>query len=183
MSSPEHIIGDDEILERVQSLVGKDTKIVDCQKKSSQVVEEVVLLNGVPVKLVGETGERIKDALRNGQAPPPELLGEILLKAGIETSAVELETVATVKSSTKTSEFATLRDRDGLLVDEHMKEFEEDDEFQSTSLEVWQKDQEHSNALDYGTKTHHAIRKWAFNIQMRNANCKEPFYSEKSCLL
>jgi len=136
----QHIMRDDEIRARVDSLAGKGAKIVDCEQKSSVQTEEVLLLNGVQVKLVGDAGERIKEALRTGQTPPPELLAEILIKAGIEQNPVELETTMKVTSNTKTTELSTLRDKHGLLVDEKLKEVEEDDEYQTSSVEVWEKD-------------------------------------------
>lgn len=131
---------DSEIKRRVESIAGKNARVVDCEKKSSLVSEETLLINGIPVKLEGRTGEKIKEALKSGQPPPVELLSEILVQAGIEKNPVQLETTMTVKSSTKTSELSTLRDRNGLLVDEKLKEFEEDDEIQTASVEIWEKD-------------------------------------------
>lgn len=131
---------DSEIKRRVESIAGKNARVVDCEKKSSFVSEETLLINGIPVKLEGKTGDRIKEALKSGQPPPVELLSEILMQAGIEKNPVQLETTMTVKSSTKTSELSTLRDRNGQLVDEKLKEFEEDDEIQSASVEIWEKE-------------------------------------------
>ena len=79
------LMDDQEIQERVESLAGKNARILDCEKKHSLVTEEVLLLNGEPVRLVGEAGEKIKSALKAGQPPPAEILSEILLKSGIES--------------------------------------------------------------------------------------------------
>ncbi|XP_021957045.1 uncharacterized protein LOC110853115 isoform X2 [Folsomia candida] len=134
------VMNDSEIQDRVSSLAGPNARILDCEKKSSLITEEVLLLNGVPVRLVGEAGERIKAALKAGQPPPPEILSEILIRSGIQTVPVQVETVTTVKSNTKTSEISSLTDSHGILVDEKMKEFEEDDEFESTNVEIWEKE-------------------------------------------
>ncbi|CAL8126584.1 unnamed protein product [Orchesella dallaii] len=143
----EPVIDDYEIKKRVESIAGKNARIVDCEKKSSFLSEESLLINGVPVKLEGEAGERIKEALKSGQPPPVELLSEILMQAGIEKNPVQLETTMTVKSSTKTSELSTLRDRHGKLVDEKLKEFEEDDEIQSANVEIWERDSDEAKNL------------------------------------
>jgi hypothetical protein len=60
----------------------------------------------------------------------------------LHAAPVQVETVTTVKSNTKTSEVSTLKDSHGQLVDEKMKEFEEDDEFESTNVELWEKEPE-----------------------------------------
>jgi hypothetical protein len=79
------LMEDSEIAERVAALAGKNAKILDCEKKSSLVTEEVLLLNGQPIHLSGEAGERIKACMKAGQPPPPELLSEILIRSGIQT--------------------------------------------------------------------------------------------------
>lgn len=140
-------IDDNEIQEKVESLAGKGVKVIDCEKSSSFQAEEVLLVNGYPVPLQGEEGRRIKTALITGQIPPCELLNEILLRAGILKNPVELETTLNVKSTTKTTELVTLRDKDGVLVDERMKEVEEDNEFNSSSKEVWKKEDKDDKSL------------------------------------
>lgn len=140
MMEPLSALDDVEIQEKVESLVGKGTRVVDCEKSTSFQTEEVLLVNGFPVPLVGEQGARIKAALLSGQVPPGDLLNEILMKAGILKNPVELEATCNVKTTTKTTEVMTLRDGSGTLLDERMKEVEEDNEFQSTSKEVWRKD-------------------------------------------
>jgi len=137
---PLQAMNDLEIQEKVESLAGKGTRVVDCEKSTSFQTEEVLLVNGFPVPLAGEEGRRIKEALLSGQVPPGDLLNEILIRAGILKNPVELEATVNVKSTTKTTEVMTLRDKNGLLLDERMKEVEEDNEFSSTSKEVWKKD-------------------------------------------
>lgn len=133
-------LDDLEIQEKVESLVGKGTRVLDCEKNQSFQTEEVLLVNGFPVPLVGEQGQIIKAALLSGQVPPGDLLNEILIKAGILKNPVELEATCNVKTTTKTTEVMTLRDKNGILLDERMKEVEEDNQYQSTSKEVWRKD-------------------------------------------
>lgn len=159
---------DFEIRKRVESIAGKNARVVDCEKKSSFVSEETLLINGIPVKLEGKAGERIKEALKSGQPPPVELLSEILVQAGIQKNPVQLETTMTVKSSTKTSELSTLRDKAGKLVDEKLKEFEEDDEIQSASVEIWEKDSKEAQKIrktfdDFRTNVKPFIIRKSFN--------------------
>jgi hypothetical protein len=137
---PLQAMNDLEIQEKVESLAGKGTRVLDCEKSTSFQTEEVLLVNGFPVPLAGEEGARIKAALLSGQVPPGDLLNEILIRAGILKNPVELEATVNVKTTTKTTEVMTLRDKNGLLLDERMKEVEEDNEFSSTSKEVWKKD-------------------------------------------
>jgi hypothetical protein len=56
---------------------------------------------------------------------------------GIETSPVELETTVNVKSSIKTVEHSTLVDSNGVLVDEKVREKEDEDEFRKVNVEIW----------------------------------------------
>ncbi|CAG7703894.1 unnamed protein product [Allacma fusca] len=135
-------IDDLEIQEKVESLVGKGSRVIDCEKSTTFQTQEVLLVNGFPVPLNGEEGARIKKALLTGQVPPCELLNEILIRAGILKTPVELETTMNVKSTTRTTELLTLRDRNGVLVDERVKEIEEDNEFKSASKEIWRKEED-----------------------------------------
>lgn len=168
---------DFEIQRRVESIAGKNARVVDCEKKSSFMSEETLLINGVPVKLEGPTGDKIKEALKSGQPPPVELLSEILVQAGIEKNPVQLETTMSVKSTTKTSELSTLRDRHGQLMDEKLKEFEEDDEIQTASVEIWEKDSEEAEKLrktykDFKSNMEpYIIRKLVITYQFINVVC------------
>lgn len=137
---PLQAIDDLEIQEKVESLAGKGTRVIDCEKSTKFQTEEILLVNGFPVPLNGEEGIRIKEALLAGSVPPCDLLNEILMRAGILKNPVELETTMNVKTTTKTTEVLTLRDKNGLIVDERLKEVEEDNEYKSTSKEVWKKD-------------------------------------------
>jgi len=139
---PLEAIDDLEIQRKVESLAGKGTRVVDCEKSTNFQTEEILLVNGYPVTLNGEEGVRIKKALIAGRVPPSELLNEILMRAGILKAPIELETTVNTKSTTRTTEVLTLRDKHGTLVDERMKEVEEDNEFQSKSTEVWKSETE-----------------------------------------
>lgn len=135
-------VDDVEIQQKVESLVGKGTWVVDCEKSTRFETQEILLVNGFPVPLSGEEGLRIKKALMTGQVPPCELLSEILIRAGILKTPVELETTMNVKSTTKTTELLTLKDKNGMVVDERVKEVEEDNEYKSSSKEVWRRENE-----------------------------------------
>jgi len=130
-------LADSEIQEKVEEITGKEVKVIECEKSASSQTEEKLLINGFLVPLEGEEGARIKEALLAGLVPPSDLLNNILMRAGILKNPVELETVTNVKCTTKTTEKVTLRDKDGVLVDERIKEIEADDQSSTNRTELW----------------------------------------------
>lgn len=74
---------DQEIQSTVESILGPGVKVIDCEKKSSICEEEVLLINGVPIKLEGNDSVAIKEAILTGQIPSCDLLNQILIRAGI----------------------------------------------------------------------------------------------------
>ena len=128
---------DEEILKTVEAVLGKDVEIVDCQKTKSVQEEEVLLINGKPVKLEGKDAAAIKKALMTGQIPPCELLNQILFQAGILRQPVRLETSLSVKSSLTTTEEIRVA-RNGLILDERSLETKEDNFYTSSCSEVWE---------------------------------------------
>lgn len=128
---------DDEIQETVESILGKGVKVVDCEKKSCVKEEEVLLINGCPIKLEGEDGAAIRQALLHGTVPHCDLLNQILVRAGILRAPVRLETSLSVKSSVVTREEVTVA-RGGQVVDERSRETKEDNFYTSTTSEVWE---------------------------------------------
>lgn len=128
---------DEEILKTVQAVLGKDIEIVDCQQTKSVREEEVLLINGVPVKLEGDDGEAIKKALLTGQIPPCDLLNQLLYEAGILRTPIKLETSLSVKSSLTTTEEISIS-RNGLILDERSLETKEDNFYTSTCSEIWE---------------------------------------------
>lgn len=128
---------DDEILKTVEAVLGKDIEIVDCQKTKSVQEEEILLINGKPVKLEGNDGAAIRKALLNGQIPPCDLLNQILFQAGILRQPVRLETSLSVKSSLTTTEEIRVA-RNGLVLDERSLETKEDNFYTSECSEIWE---------------------------------------------
>lgn len=128
---------DSEIQETVESILGKGVKVVDCEKKSCVKEEEVLLVNGCPIKLEGEDGAAIREALLNGTVPHCDLLNQILVRAGILKAPVRLETSLSVKSSVVTREEVSVS-RGGQVVDERSRETKEDNFYTSTTSEVWE---------------------------------------------
>jgi hypothetical protein len=133
-------LDDEEIKMKIEAVTGKEVKVLECEKKVTGEREEKLLINGFPVALQGDEGSHVKEALMAGLVPPIELLNNILMRAGVCKNPVELETVLSVKSTTRTKELVTIRDSNGTLLDERGKEVEEDDEIQSTHTEVWKRD-------------------------------------------
>lgn len=127
---------DEEILKTVESMLGKNVEIVDCEKTSSVREEEVLLINGIPIQLDEHDSIAIKKALITGEVPPCDLLNQLLFRAGIMRQAVHLETSLSVKSSIITTEEVTIA-RDGRILDERSTETKEDNFYTSSSSEIW----------------------------------------------
>lgn len=128
---------DEEILKTVEAVLGKDIEIVDCQKTKSIQEEEILLINGKPVKLEGSDAAAIKKALMTGQIPSCDLLNQILFRAGILRQPVRLETSLNVKSSVTTTEEIRVA-RNGLILDERSLETKEDNFYTSECSEIWE---------------------------------------------
>lgn len=128
---------DDEILKTVEAVLGKDIEIVDCQKTKTVQEEEILLINGQPIKLEGNDAAAIKKALMTGQIPPCDLLNQILYQAGILRQPVHLETTLSVKSSLTTTEEIRVA-RNGVILDERSLETKEDNFYTSECSEVWE---------------------------------------------
>lgn len=128
---------DEEILKAVESVLGKDIEIVDCEQTKSVREEEILLINGIQVKLEGSDGAAIKKALLTGQIPPCDLLNQLLYEAGILRTPIELETSLSVKSSLTTTEEIRIA-RNGLILDERCLETKEDNYYTSTCSEIWE---------------------------------------------
>lgn len=127
---------DEEILKTVESMLGKNVEIVDCEKTSSIREEEVLLINGIPIQLDENDSIAIKKALITGEVPPCDLLNQLLFRAGIMRQPVHLETSLSVKSSIVTTEEVTIA-RDGQILDERSTETKEDNFYTSSSSEIW----------------------------------------------
>lgn len=128
---------DEEILKTVRSMLGANVEIVDCEKTSTVHEEEVLLINGIPIKLDGENGAAVKKALITGEMPPCDLLNEILFQAGVLRQPVHLETSLSVKSSQITKEEVIVA-RGGRIIDERSTETQEDNEYTSSCQEIWE---------------------------------------------
>ncbi|XP_055615834.1 ras-GEF domain-containing family member 1B-like isoform X2 [Toxorhynchites rutilus septentrionalis] len=128
---------DDEILKTVESMLGSNIQIVDCEKTQTIREEEVLLINGVPVTLEGSDGNAIKKALIAGEIPSCEMLNQLLFRAGVLRQPVQLETSLSVKTSTVTTEDITIA-RNGQILDERSCETKENNYYTSTSNEIWE---------------------------------------------
>lgn len=124
---------DENILKTVHSILGEKAIIVDCEKSSSIVEEEVLFINGVKVTLDNsEISDQIKTALISGIVPSDDLLNQFFIKAGIICKPVELETSLSVKSSIVQTEDITVA-RDGKIIDERFIETTEENQYTSVN--------------------------------------------------
>jgi hypothetical protein len=128
---------DEEILKTVEAVLGKDIEIVDCQKTKTVQEEEILFINGKPVKLEGSDAAAIKKAMLTGEIPPCDLLNQLLIRAGILRQPVQLETSLSVKSSLTTTEEIRVA-RNGKLLNEHSCQTKEDNYYSSICNEVWE---------------------------------------------
>ncbi len=127
---------DVELRETVESILGQGIRMLDVEKKTTYKSEEVLLINGVAVPLVGADGDIIRQALLSGQVPPSDVLNSLLISAGIWRHPVRLQTELTVKHTTLNRDAITVS-RNGRVVDERLKETKEEDLLHKTSTEVW----------------------------------------------
>ena len=127
---------DVELRETVESILGQGIRMLDVEKKTTYKSEEVLLINGVAVPLVGADGDVIRQALLSGQVPPSDVLNSLLISAGIWRHPVRLQTELTVKQTTLNRDAITVS-RNGRVVDERLKETKEEDLLRKTSTEVW----------------------------------------------
>ncbi|KAH8372570.1 hypothetical protein KR009_000091 [Drosophila setifemur] len=171
---------DEDILNAVESMFGKDVKIVDCETSSSMQQEEVLLVNGVPVKLDGipaDDASAIKAALLDGQMPSVEHLNQLLLRAGLSQQPIEVETSLTVKSSLTTTE-EVLVSRNGQILDERTVETKENFNHQSHQKEIWHPVKQQSvlahatpeNAIKYRTTSNSTFASQATDSLERPAD-------------
>lgn len=128
---------DDEILKTVRSMLGANVEIIDCEKTSTVHEEEVLLINGIPIKLDGANGDAVKKALITGEMPPCDLLNEILFQAGVLRKPVHLETSLSIKTSQITKEEVIVA-RGGRIIDERSTETQEDNVYTSSCQETWE---------------------------------------------
>ena len=127
---------DVELRETVESILGQGIRLLDVEKKTTFKSEEVLLINGTAVPLVGAEGDVIRQALLNGQVPPSDVLNSLLIAAGIWRHPVRLQTELTVKQTTLNRDTISVS-RQGRVVDERLKETKEEDLLRKSSTEVW----------------------------------------------
>lgn len=130
-------IDDLDIQSKVESLVGKGAKILDCVKSSWFQQEQILLVDGYPVPLEGEEGQRIKVAMEAGQIPPHEMLSEILRRAGILREGGSLETTSQTRCITKTRDSVILRNESGKVLDGSEREVEDCLGMSSETDDIW----------------------------------------------
>lgn len=127
---------DAELRETVESILGQGIRLLDVEKTTSYKSEEVLIINGRTVPLVGPDGDVIREALLTGQVPPSDVLNALLISAGILAHPVRIETELTVKQTTLNRD-AIQVSRNGCVVDERFKETKEEDLLRKTSTEIW----------------------------------------------
>lgn len=88
----------------VRDLLGPDQQVVSVHKKEEVVQEsEVIMVNGNPITLQGEEGDRIKACLLSGKlAEYPQLLNQLLAKAGLLITSPSVSSETEVTSSVTT---------------------------------------------------------------------------------
>ena len=110
--------------EAVDQLFGAGrAKVVDAVTSTRVTEREIILVNGVPVQLVGEDGEALKEALLAGKLPDQSILNRVLASVlGGELKGVsKLESTFTMTSKTTTKDTMTVH-HNGKIVDERTAE-------------------------------------------------------------
>jgi len=107
--------GEAECVEKaVKDLLGPDQKVVSVEKKKVVVQEsEVIMVNGNPITLTGEEGDRIKACLLSGKlAEYPQLLNQLLAKAGLLITSDTITAESEVRNSLTTRHTVKLNDEE-----------------------------------------------------------------------
>ena len=143
---------DDEIIKtKIETMLG-NVKIVDCEQMVTHNQEEILLINGVPIKLDDNEEDccrhenmSIKEALLSGIVPSSHLLNKLLFRAGVITdTTVELETTMSVKQTFVQKEDITLS-RNGQTLDSKSTKVTDDQLYASECKELWKPS---SNKMD-----------------------------------
>lgn len=160
-----------KIVDNIEAVLGRDVEIVDNQLTRSVQEEEVLLINGIPVKLEGHDETSIRDALKTGQIPSCDLINHILLRAGVLRQPVRLETSLSVKSSLITTTEIKIA-KNGLVQEDRSLETKEDNLYESSCTEVWEPILSDSSSvrsanqqMDVDLKSDYVKRKKTFPFQ------------------
>jgi len=120
----------------VKEMLGPDQRVVSVEKTVVVREEEVLLVNGTPITLVGEEGMQIKDCLLKGTIPNQDLINHLLMKAGLLRQPVKVKTELNVKTSNTQAENVFLH-KNGKILDENCVERTEVNEYNSQTEEEW----------------------------------------------
>ena len=98
----------------VRDLLGPDQRVLSVEKKQVVVQEsEVVMVNGNPITLTGQEGERIKACLLSGNLMEyPQLLNQLLQKAGLLITSETVTGETDVRSRMTSVQTAKVNDQD-----------------------------------------------------------------------
>ncbi|XP_071544724.1 ras-GEF domain-containing family member 1B-like isoform X9 [Panulirus ornatus] len=110
--------------EAVDQLFGAGrARVVDAVTSTKVTEQEVILVNGVPVQLVGEDGDALKAALLSGRLPDQALVNRVLASVlGAELRGVtKVESNLTMTSRVTTKDTLTVH-QNGRVVDERSSE-------------------------------------------------------------
>lgn len=127
---------DVEIRETCESILGASCRVLDVEKTTTSTHEETLLINGTAVPLVGDAGDVIRTALLNGVAPPPDVLAQLLIGAGIWTAPLTVHTTLTTNKTTLNKDTVEVTRR-GVVVDQRVTETRHEDRIHKTSTELW----------------------------------------------
>ncbi|CAL4109532.1 unnamed protein product, partial [Meganyctiphanes norvegica] len=114
-------------------------KVVDAVTNTRVTEREVILVNGVPVQLVGEDGEALKAALLAGRLPDQALINRVLASVlGQELRGVQKVESSLTMTSRVTTKDTLIVHQNGKVLDERSTESTQDTRLQGSSTDMLQ---------------------------------------------
>ncbi|XP_037084058.1 ras-GEF domain-containing family member 1B-like isoform X2 [Pollicipes pollicipes] len=116
-------------------------QVVDVQTSTVVREEEVIFINGVQVKLIGDEGAAIRHALTTGTVPNPGVLSQLLVRNGILNFRAAAFRGATVETALDVNTSVTTRDtmlvhQQGRVVDRRSQQSRAQCHHASSSVDV-----------------------------------------------
>lgn len=120
----------------VESMLGNNMRIIDCETKTSVKQEELFLINGKPINLDDTENAALKNVFLTGEIPACSVMNDILIRAGILERNVNIETSMTVKSSIVSKEEIQIAEK-GTLLKSSVNQSNEENLYSSYTSEIW----------------------------------------------
>lgn len=123
------------VQDTIENMLGKNMNIIDCETTTVVSQEELLFINGTPVKLNESDNETLNNVLVTGELPGCNVLNDILIRAGLLQRNFNIETSLTVKSTVVLKEDIQITDNG--YVHNTSNQSQENNFYSSYCSEVW----------------------------------------------